>query len=263
MKTYAHLTTAAFLVGSLLSVQAEPKEDVLGAIKKLSEKGNYTWTSTTKRPETGGDDGNRNNRFRGGPMTGKLADGFVHVTTSFGERTFESIRKGDRAAVKREEGWSVLEPRQEGGNDEDQDGRRGRGRTGFSRMSPDPADRATELLESLGELKKDGDLYAGDLTEEGAQSLVSPWRGRRGGDQDAERPQPEGVKGSAKFWVKDGMLIKYEYSMSGSITYNDTKRDLSRTTTVEIKDVGATKIDVPEPIKKELAADEASKEASE
>jgi len=46
--------------------------------------------------------------------------------------------------------------------------------------------------------------------------------------------------------------------------FNGEDRDVDRTTTVEIKDVGTTKIDVPEAAKKKLsaAAPEAAKEGS-
>jgi hypothetical protein len=36
-----------------------------------------------------------------------------------------------------------------------------------------------------------------------------------------------------------------QYEVSGTMTFNDQDRDIHRTTTVEIKDVGSTKIDVP------------------
>lgn len=249
MKRYS-LLTATLFAGSLLSAQAGPKEDVTAAIKKLTDKGNYSWTSTSKRPERpAGDDGRR----RGGASTskGKTADGFVLSIRSFGERSFESLRKGDKLAYKREGEWTVREPRAEGeGRGE---GRRG-GRRGGSRGSSAPAAQAAELLAKVGELKKDGDVYAGDLTEEGVKSLLSFGRGRRGGDNDnAERPEPKGLKASAKFWIKDGVLVKFESSLAGSISFNGSDRDLSRTSTVEISEVGSTKIDVPEDIKKKMA----------
>ncbi len=108
------------------------------------------------------------------------------------------------------------------------------------------------MLGKLAEVKKDGDVFVAALTEEAAKEMVS-FRGRgrgRGGDDASERPEPSDVKATAKFWVKDGMLAKYETKTSGSISFNGSERDLGRTTTVEIKDVGSTKIDVPEEAKK-------------
>lgn len=243
MKRYSLMAAATLFAGSLLSAQAGTKDEVTQAIKKLSEKGNYSWNSTSKRPERpAGDDGNR----RGGTSTstGKTADGLILTSRSYGERTFESLRKGEKFAFKRENEWTVPEPR------EGQGQRRGRG-FGGSRSSA-PAAQAAELLEKVGELKKDGDVYSGALTEEGAKSLLSFGGGRRGGGDNAERPQPKGAKASAKFWIKDGVLAKYETTISGSITFNDNERDLSRVTSVEINNVGSTKIDVPDDIKKKL-----------
>ncbi len=47
------------LAGTLVSVQAGDKEDLAAAIKKLAEAESYTWTSTTQRPESEGEDQGR------------------------------------------------------------------------------------------------------------------------------------------------------------------------------------------------------------
>jgi hypothetical protein len=60
-------------------------------------------------------------------------------------------------------------------------------------------------------------------------------------------------KGSVKFWLKDGALVKYEFHVSGTISFNGNDFDSDRATTVEIKDVGATKVDAPEEAKKKLS----------
>jgi len=259
MKRYPLLTAATLLAGSLLSAQAaETKQtvknpaqaEVTAAIKKLTEKANYSWTSSSKRPER---PAGENQGRRGGPSTstGKTANGLVLSTRTWGDRTFETLRKGEKAAVKREGAWTVREPRAAG--DAGQGQRRGRGR-GFGGSRTAPAAQAEQLLGKVAELKKDGDVYSGDLTEEGAKSLLSFGGGRRGGGDNAQRPQPKGVKASAKFWIKDGVLVKYETNVAGSISFNGNDRDLSRVTTVEIKDVGSSKIDAPEDIIKKLTA---------
>jgi hypothetical protein len=56
-----------------------------------------------------------------------------------------------------------------------------------------------------------------------------------------------------KFWVKDGVLSKYEIKVKGTVSFNGNDRDIDRTTTVEIKDIGATKIQVPEGAQKKLS----------
>ena len=57
-----------------------------------------------------------------------------------------------------------------------------------------------------------------------------------------------------KFWVKDGMLAKYTYTVRGNVTFLQQQRqvDYDRTTTVEIRDAGATKLEVPEEALKKI-----------
>jgi hypothetical protein len=85
------------------------------------------------------------------------------------------------------------------------------------------------------------------MTEEGAKTLLT-WRPPGGG----EGPKVSGAQGSMKFWIKDGALIKYEFKLKGKVSFNENEFDNDRTTTIEIKDVGTTKLNVPEDAKKKL-----------
>jgi len=84
------------------------------------------------------------------------------------------------------------------------------------------------------------------------RATVSLRVGQTKGGGDTAPPEPKNAKGSVKFWLKDGQLAKYEYKVSGTITFNGEDRDIERTTSVEIKDVGKTKVEVPEGAKKKL-----------
>jgi len=66
----------------------------------------------------------------------------------------------------------------------------------------------------------------------------------------ADAPSVSDPKGSVKFCVKDGVLAKCEFKVSGKVTFNGNERDGDRTATVEIKEVGSTKLEVPEEAKK-------------
>jgi hypothetical protein len=112
-----------------------------------------------------------------------------------------------------------------------------------------PAAQAAELAAGAKDLKKEGDAYVSDLTEDVAKGLLS-LRGRAGG---GEGPTVSGAKGSVKFWIKDAALSKYEFKVQGKVTFNENERDVDRTTTVEIKDVGTTKVEVPEEARKKLS----------
>ena len=98
------------------------------------------------------------------------------------------------------------------------------------------------------ELKKDGDVYASDLTEDGAKAMMT-FGGRRGGGPTITNPS-----GSVKFWLKDGVLTKYEFKVKGTMSFNGNDIDVDRDTTVEIKDVGSTKVTVPDEAKKKLSS---------
>ncbi len=212
-----------------------PKDAVLKAAKALADKPNYSWRMTTVVPE--------NAPFRPGPWDGQAEkDGITHVTLTFGENTSQFVLKGDKgAATTQEGGWQSLSEMENG---------EGMVRffAGMIRNFKAPAAQVEQLASFTKDLKKDGDAYSGDLTEEGAKTLLS-WRSRTGGDA----PTVSGAQGSVKFWLKDGALAKYELKLKGKVSFNGNEFDNDRTTTVEIKDVGSTKLNVPDEAKKKLS----------
>jgi len=112
-----------------------------------------------------------------------------------------------------------------------------------------PDAEAEDLLGKVKSLSLTDDVYSGSLTEEGAKSLLRFGGGRAGGNG----PEISGAKGTVKFWVKDGMLSKYQVKVQGTVSFNGNDRDVDRTTTVEVKDVGATKVEVPAEAAKKLS----------
>jgi len=216
---------ALCLTGSLIAADSSPREEVASAAKKLGEKPNYAWKTTVVVPESA--------QFKPGPTLGKTEkDGFTHITMSFGDNTTQAILKGDKAAVKSPEGgWqSAAELNSEGP-------RRFLGRLILNYKTPSV--QAAELAAAAKDLKKDGDVYSGALTEEGAKAQF-----RFG---TVSNP-----KGLVKFWLKDGALSKYEFKVQGKVDFNGNEVDVDRDTTVEIKDVGETKVEVPDEAKKKL-----------
>ena len=235
MKKSMFFSPMALMTISLIAADSNPKDDVTSAAKKLGEKANYSWKTTVVVPESA--------QFRPGPTEGKTEkDGFTHVTMSFGDNTTQAVLKGDKAAVTNREGeWQSLA---------DLDNAEGPGRFlgFFVRNIKTPAVQAADLGAAAKDLKKEGDAYSGDLTEEGAKTLLT-FRPRGGGDG----PTVSNAKGSVKFWLKDGELSKYEFKVTGKVSFNGNDRDVDRATTVEIKDVGTTKVNVPEEAKKKLS----------
>ena len=113
-----------------------------------------------------------------------------------------------------------------------------------------PAATAEDLAGKVKELKKEGDVLSGDLNEAALKEMLTMGGGRR--RDGSEAPTPTDAKGSVKFWIKDGVLAKYETTVSGKITFNDNEMKLDRTATTEIKDVGTSTVEVSEETKKKL-----------
>ena len=239
------------LAGSLL---AADKDDLTAAIAKLAAADNYSWkqTSSNAVPAGGGGGGGGARRGGGfGGMDGKTQkDGLIYVSMPGRQgATTEGFVKGTKGAIKTDADWTSLA---------DATADNGGGGGGNFNMATfmarriqtmkAPADTAKDLLsKTKGISLKDG-AYVGDLTEDGAKTLMA-FGGRAGGGG----PDISGAKGSVKFWIKDGVLTKYETTVQGTVSFNGNDRDMNTTTTVEIKDIGATKIDVPAEAKKSLS----------
>jgi hypothetical protein len=60
------------------------------------------------------------------------------------------------------------------------------------------------------------------------------------------------AKGTIKFWVKDGMIVKVESTLQGKMAIGQREMEINRTATTEFKDVGSTKLELPDEAKKKL-----------
>lgn len=231
MKTKIVFGMAALMTASLMAADSSPKDDVTSAAKALADKPSYSWTQTVEVPP--------DSQFRPGPIEGQIENGgFTHVSMSFGDNKTEILMQGSKSAVHTEDGgWQALSELDSQGP--------GRFVGGMIRNFKAPTDQATNLLAGVKELKKDGDVYSGDLTEDGAKGLLQFRRGGNATVSDA--------KGSAKFWVKDGVLTRYQFKVQGKVSFNGNDRDVDRTTTVDIKNIGTTKVTVPDEAKKKLS----------
>ncbi len=217
---------------------ADAKEDVKAAAKKLAEAPCYTWVSTTEIDPAG--------QFSPTPITGKiLKDGFAVITTERDGNTTTAVMKGDKGVVKTDSGWKTAEELRAaatGGG-----GGGGGMRGGMLLRARPAADEAVRLADKAKELKSAEGVVSGDLSEDAAKELLS--LGRRPG---GNAPEAKNAKASVKYWLKDGQLTKMQVKVSGTITRNNEDRDTARTTTYELKDVGTTKVEVPEEAKKAL-----------
>ena len=244
MKTQLVIGVVTLLAGSLFA--ADAKDDVKNAAKKLAGAGGYAWTSTVEMAGGGGGGGGGGMRL--GPTEGKIGkDGMAMLKMTRGDNTVEAVVMGTKGAIKTDEGWQSFAEATEGGGG---GGQPNPGRFMARRLQTfkAPAAEAEDLAGKTKELKKADDAYAGELTEETVKGLLTFGPGRAGG----EAPTVSNAKGSVKFWLKDGVLAKYEYKVQGTVSRGGNDRDIDRTTKVEIKDVGTAKVEVPEDAKKKL-----------
>lgn len=231
------------LVGYGLTA-ADATEEVRSAAKKLSDKASYSWTSSSE--SQGGGQG------RGeGSREGKTEkNGYSLLNMTFGDNSVQAAFKGEKGALKTEDGWQTVQAVAES---EGEETRRLRFTARRLQAFKPPHAEAEGFLKHVKELKKDDTgAYSGQLSAEGLKEVYG--RGFRRGGDSGEGPDTSGLKGRVKFWVKDGVLSKYSNHIEGSMKFGDRDVDVDRTTTVEIKDVGTTKVDVPEEAKKKLSS---------
>ena len=248
----------AFTLALTPLLRAEgPADDVKAAAKKLAESANYSWTTSSPGQEGRG----------GMSIEGKTdKSGMACIKSTFGDRSTELVIKSGKVAVKTEEGWKSGEELTAAGAGGAGSGGGGGRRFGggfAARMAQNfkaPATEAETLVTGAKELKKDGNIISGELTEETAKQRLSFGGARRGGDSNNAAPGPANAKGSVKFWIKDGVLAKYEVSVSGTFERNGESRDINRITTTEIKDAGTTKLEIPSEASAKLTSGEAKPE---
>lgn len=237
MKALSYLSL--FAATSMAALAAEPKADVAAALSKLNDKSSYSWTTTTEIE--GG-------QFTPAPMHGKTEKaGFTHISMKFGENEIDTFFKGTNFVTKTQDGWrssAELAANPPGGGG-------GGGRGGFGRMFANQRtaySQATNILAKAKEVKAADGKFTVEFTPEGAAELAS-----LGGFRRPDAPAPKNASASAVFWLKDGLLSKYELKTKSTITTPDgEERTMGRTSTVEIKDVDATKVELPAEAKSKL-----------
>ena len=220
------------LSASLMVACASPKDDVINASTTLGNQTNYAWQATVEVPADA--------QFKPGPTDGKTEKGgYTTLSFNFGDNTTEAVTRGTNGVIKTEDGWKTLTEAMK------DDGSGGFNPAAFIarivQKYKTPAAEAASLADAAKELKQDADSISGDLTDAGAKAQLSFGR--------ATITDP---KGSVKFWVKDGKLVKYQFHLLGTADFNGNSFDIDRTTTVVIRDVNATKIDVADDVKKKL-----------
>jgi hypothetical protein len=182
--------------------------------------------------------------FKPGPTKGKSEkDGFASVSQDMGDNKLETVLKGDKIALKNQDGqWQLID---------EADGMAAM-MAGWLTMYGTAVDESTKLINNVNALTiGESNVISGDLTADGAKSLMT-FR-PRGANAGQTPPAPSKAKGSVKFWLKDGALVKFESHLQVTTALGDQgDRDMDITRTTEIQDVGTTKVDVPAEAKAKL-----------
>jgi hypothetical protein len=237
------LGIVAILASTATLALADPKDDIQAAIQKITDAGNYSWTTTIDAQ--GG--------FGSGTQEGKVQkDGLTSLTMSFGDNSMQFLIKGDQVAIKNDDGWHT--PAELANADNGGGGfNPGRMAGMMARTFKAPAATAQDLLDKLQNLQVADGVYSADLTEDAAKQMLT-FRRRANANADAPAPEISNAKATIKLWLTGGALTKSEIHVTGTVSFNGNDRDIDRTTTVEFKDVGNTTVDVPADAQAKLTA---------
>ncbi len=234
MKKIFLVAVTVFAAGSIFAADTAPKALVEAAIRKLAEQPNYSWSTTVTLAE------GSNPGPRPGPTAGKTENGgYTEISMVRGDKTIEAFLQRGKGAIKTPEGWKSLA-------ETAQDHLEGVSPMRMAALMlldyQLPTVQTLDLAEKTESLTLTNGAYASALTDTGARELFSF---RRAGMGKGGGPSMRDVGGFVRFWVKDGLLVKCEFRLHGLLSFAGDDHFMDRTTTVEIKDIGTTKITVP------------------
>lgn len=111
-----------------------------------------------------------------------------------------------------------------------------------------PHEEVAVLVASHVELKAEGDVVSGTLTETGAKLLLV--------HEGQKEITPLQASGTFRLWIKEGQLVKYEVKLEGTLAISTSsgRREVTvhQVSTTLLKDVGTTTFEVPEEARKKL-----------
>ena len=233
------------------SVLADAKADLTAAAKKLAEAKTYSWTSVVDLEGV---------PFKPGPTTGKVVkDGYLWVSSEMMGNTSEAYLHGTNGIVKVDGEWKTEAELPKPGEDGRPPGGAGPGggRGRFAGMgarrllqTKAPHEAALMYIDKIKDLKSTDGTISGQLPDEIVRELASFGRRGRGGDPGAG---PSNAKGWIKVKLTDGQITKTILEIESEMrTPDGGTQTVNAITTTEIKDVGTTKLEVPDAVKSKL-----------
>jgi hypothetical protein len=232
MKKALIIGFVALLARTLSAAESSPQDRIVNAAKQLGDKPNYSWTSTVKEGDA---------RFPG--ISGKVNKGGpMCLTFMMGATPADVYLNGQKGTAKGPGGWQTFdEIAQPGGF--------AAAIVRYLRSYKAPSVECGALSGELQNVKGEEGVISGELKADAANEYLDFFIPRSAGQ---EPPKLADSKGSVKFWIANGMLNKYELDVQCKVTRGDQESEFHRITTVEIKEVGTTKLEVPEGAKQKL-----------
>jgi hypothetical protein len=223
------------LAHTLSAADSSPQDKLNNAAKQLGDKPNYSWTTTMK--EGDGSPG------RLGPIEGKAEkSGLTYLSFEIGGIPVEVYMNGQKGAVKALEGWQTFD-------EIAQTSSVAAAVVRFLRSYKAPGVESVAFSGKVKDVKEAEGVISGELKEDTTKEFLEFGTRRREGQ---EPPKIANPKGAVKFWIKDGTLTKYEFNVQGKVTAGEREMEVNRTTTIEIKDAGTTKLELPAEAKEKM-----------
>ncbi|HWA10912.1 MAG TPA: hypothetical protein VG838_15840 [Opitutaceae bacterium] len=252
------LCGAAALLLAAGVVSASPTDAAIVAAMKLADQPGYSWTATVVRDA------------RSYTIEGKtLVGGYTQVTVpaniampanpgmrgqvgrgSSDSEVLAIFKDDEKHVVETAEGWLTPEELAS----------RPTARTGSGRrrglVNDLPLKFAVSLphedigiiIASCAGLRVDGDIVSGQLSDTAARLLLLP--------PGQDEVTPVQAAGAFKLWISNGMLSRYEVQLTGIVTVGPARGGknvkTTQTVTVDLKDVGTTRLTVPPEAKAKL-----------
>jgi len=235
----------------LIAARRDEKEDLANAAKKTVEAKSYTFKGQTEiemPAMMGGMGGGDPTKFEGKHETG--------VGTLVKTDTHEFVIVGENAVTRPRSEWKKVET-----DDDPMAMQKNMMKMfGGSQKVKTPHEDLAGFAKKLDKTKKkeakekvgevECDLYDADLTEDAAKEWMEELLPM--GKFMQQIPDVT-FTAKAKVWVdKDGRIVKYVSSGTMSASIQGQDFEMSATKTVNLSDVDATKVEIPEEAKKAM-----------
>jgi len=245
-------TALGMMAGTILGAGTPARATGFGdeakdAARKLGEQSSYTWTSTTRKLVDGKDAA----PDKVAPISeGRIEKaGATYLILAKGTpKSVEVAIRESKVAVKTPDGWKSLNdfaPADPASNKKPD--KLAVLAKSYERFTS-PSSEVVSLVEGMKEMKGEGDgLYSGQATEDARKAYLV--RTAKPGAAPKELMEP---KLTLRCWVKDGMLVKYEVALESKKLKKDVVTVNATVTTVELREIGSTKAELPEEARKKL-----------